>query len=283
MRKYIGASRIAPGILAAFLTAWSTQPAAAQQCTGVQTGRVALILGGYAGFSAAAIAVRGSTWWDPPRQGFHVVWDTSPSNGQDRLIHAAIGYHTSQIAALAWDWACVPRSAAGWLGAAMGIAIGLPKEIGDGFHAEQGFSAPDMLFAAGGAVLPAAHRQWPATRMFQVKVNYWPSEEFRAPLPFPQLENDYAGQRYFLAIDPGLMPGGAGPWPDWLGVAFGHSVPYWLIQLPVHQWYLTLDLNLRGIPINATWWRTLATVLDQIHFPAPGIRIQEGEVRLGLY
>jgi hypothetical protein len=269
-------------VLVAALVIFSARPTWAQSC-GTKPGRVAVILGGYAGATGAAIAVRHDTWWVTPRTGFHVVWDESPSKGQDRLLHAAISYHAAQLGAVAWDWACVPYTTAGWLGAALGVAIGIPKEIGDGLHADQGFSAPDMLFNAGGALLPALHRQWPVTRAFQVKVNYWPSEEFRAPPPFPELENDYAGQRYFLAINPGLAPGGAGPWPDWLGLAIGHSVPQWIVALPEHQWYVAADLNLRGLPIEAGWWKTFATIVDQVHIPLPGIRMQEGEVVLGLF
>lgn len=257
--------------------------ALAQRCASVKPGRVALILGAYTGANVAAIATRHDTWWVTPSQGFRVVWDESANKGQDRLIHSAISYHVSQLGAVVWDWACIPHTTAGWLGAALGVAIGIPKEIGDGLHAEKGFSAPDMLFATGGAVLPALHRQWPAIRVLQIKFNYWPSDEFRAPASVPRLEHDYAGQRYFLAIDPGLAPGGAGTWPDWLGVAIGHSVPQWLTAPPVHQWYVAFDLNIRGLPIRAGWWRGLAAVLDQIHLPLPGIRVQQGTVALGLY
>ncbi|NIM52588.1 MAG: hypothetical protein GTO22_25645 [Gemmatimonadales bacterium] len=255
-----------------------------QTCDKLRTDRTALILGAYGVSQAAAIIIRHNDWWPNPSAGFHFAWEPSANRQQDRLLHAALSYQASQLGALAWDWACVPRTTAGWLGGALGVAIALPKEIGDAFQEDRGFSGPDMLWTVGGSILPALHRAWAPARSILVKLNYWPSDEYRNRIGAePQLESDYAGQRYYLAINPGRLPGGAGPWPDWLGLALGHSVPHWISAPPAHQWYVALDVNFRGIPLRAEWWRTVATVLDQFHVPLPGIRIQGGEVTFGLF
>lgn len=255
-----------------------------QQCSGTKPSRVGVITGIFAVSEAAAILVRHNDWWTTPSRAFHVTWDESPNKSQDRLLHATASYHASRLGAAAWDWACVSPTAAGWLGAALGLAIALPKEIGDGFHEGKGFSAPDMLWSAGGAVLPALYRSWEPLRALVIKVNYWPSDEFRNRTGSePQLESDYAGQRYYLAVNPGLLPSRGSAWPDWLGFAVGHSVPHWISAPPVHQWYFTVDINFRGLPIRAEWWGRVAALLDVIHVPAPGIRIQEGAVTVGLF
>ncbi len=233
----------------------------------------------------ASIVVRSSDWWTTPTSSFEAVWDGSANREQDGLLHAAFGYHTAQVAALAWDWTCVGSNTAAWLAAATGLAVGLPKEIGDGIHADKGFSLRDITWTAAGAVLPALHRTVPASKSVLFKVWYWPSSEFRnrasgAP---PQLENDYAGQRYFLAFDPGRLPNGSPGWPAWLGVAVGHSVPYWISQPPIHEWYFTLDLSFRGLGVRAPWWNKVATLLDQVHFPLPGTRVRDGKWSLGFY
>lgn len=272
-----------PLVLAALVLA-AAGTARAQVCGETHAGRIAIVLGGYAVTQATVIALRHDDWWTTPARSFHFANRASPSQGQDRLLHTAIGYHVSQLGALVWNWTCVSPTAAGWLGAALGIAVSLPKEIGDGLHENKGFSAPDMLFAAGGSVLPALHRAWAPSRALQVKLNYWPSAELRNRTGnFPQLENDYAGQRYYVVLVPGRLASGAGLWPDWLGIAVGHGVPRWISGPPVHDWYVTLDLDLQGLPIPAGWWRGVARVLDQIHFPAPGIRVREGEVVMGLF
>lgn len=255
------------------------------QCAATRWDRVAVIGGGFAVAEGAAIVARGGDWWPEPAGAFHFDARESPSNQQDRLLHAAVGYQTAQLGRLAWRWACVSEPAAAWLGAALGVAVGLPKEIGDGLQPNKGFDVPDMLYTAAGSILPALHQSVPTTRPFQLKVQYGPSDEYRSRMPggLPQIENDYAGQRYYLAIDPGLLPNGAGPWPDWLGVAVGHSVDAWASVPPSDEWFVTLDVNARGFPIRAQWWRTVASLIDQIHVPMPGLKIHSGEIRLGLY
>lgn len=270
----------AGALTALAIIAWSA-PATAE-CPASRGPRAAVILGTYALGETAAIALRHNDWWQPPRRSFHTIWGGSPSKGQDGLLHAAITYQATQLAGIAWRWACVSEPAAAWLGAATGFALGLPKEIGDGLH-QNGFSGTDMMWTAFGAVVPALHRTWAPSRIAQLKVFYWPSDEYLNRVgALPQLENDYAGQRYFLSINPGRMPRANG-WPRWLGVAVGHSVPHWATLPPEHVWFLTLDVDLRGLPIEAKWWRSLAAVVDQVHIPLPGIRISGGRTSLGMY
>ena len=258
--------------------------ARAQSCEATQPWRVVVVAGAFAAGEATALAARHDAWWNTPSTGFHVRWDASASAEQDRMLHAAAAYHISQLGARAFDWTCASPQTAGWLGAALAVAAGLPKELGDGLHQDKGFSAPDMMWTTAGAVLPALHRQWPETRFVSVKLWYWPSAEYRDRTgPTPSLESDYAGQRYYLAFHPGLVPGGGGAWPDWLGVAVGHGTPQWITAPPRHEWYVTLDLSLRGVPIRSGMWRTLATVLDQIHWPMPGVRLDADGARVGLF
>ncbi len=271
-------------LLGTAMLVFLTPDAFAQACPDAKLKRSLTIVGGYVVLEVAVIALRHDEWWTTPSTEFHVDTKASPALQQDRLLHAWVGYQVSQLGALAWDWACFSPVAAGWLGAALGVAVQLPKEIGDGLHEGKGFDVADFAYSTAGAVLPALHRTWPATRSVLYKVNYWPSEEFRTSGDdLPQLSNDYAGMRFFLALNPGRMPGGAGWWPDWLGVAWGHSVDHWITAAPNHQWYFTTDLNFRGIPIKAKWWHSVATVLDQFHVPMPGIKLYQGEVTFGLF
>ncbi|MFQ5705296.1 MAG: DUF2279 domain-containing protein [Gemmatimonadales bacterium] len=261
-----------------------TGVAHAQGCDGVRVGRVLGLAAAYTAAEGTAFAIKHDEWWDTPTRSFKVTWDASANSGQDRLLHLTVGYHTAQLTTLAWRWACVPRTTAAWLGTALGIAVAIPKEIGDGVHEQKGFSGPDMLATAIGATIPALHQTIPATRIATLKFNYFPSDEYRnRTTGLPQIDNDYAGQRYYAAIVPGELPGGAGPWPDWLGVAVGHSVPHWISQPPINEWFVTLDLNAKGLPIKAPWWHKFAIVVDQFHIPLPGVRIKDGDLTFGLF
>ena len=262
-------------------------PAAAQECHGIRGGRVAVIGATYVAGEALLAAVHPSDWWQGPVGSFRLIWVAgggSPAAGQDYLLHVAGSYEASQAAALAWRWACASPMTAAWLGAATAFAVGLPKKIVDGFHAT-GFEIAKNLANALGVLLPVVHTRWPATRAVSLKGWYWPSAEFRNRngAPDPGLLSDYAGQRYFLSINPAR--GGIGPtwWPRWLGVAVGHSTPSWVSAPPEHEWYAALDLELRGIPIGTAWWPKVAAVLDQVHFPLPGVRLRSGTLSVGLY
>jgi len=38
-----------------------------------------------------------------------------------------------------------------------------------------------------------------------------------------------------------------------------------------------------GRPGRARWWRPVAAVLEQVHVPAPGVRLMDGRVSLGVF
>ncbi len=68
-----------------------------------------------------------------------------------------------------------------------------------------------------------------------------------------------------------------------MGVAVGHSIQSWILERPMHEWYLTLDAQFQGIPIRGETWQEIATVLDQILFPLPGLRLRDGDVSFGFF
>lgn len=278
----------AGGALAVAAVALAAGSLSAQECSTIRGGRAAVIAGTYVAGEALAAAFHPSDWWQGPVGSFRLSWVNdggSPAAGQDYLLHVMASYEASQAAALAWERACAPPMTAAWLGAATAFAVGLPKKIVDGFHST-GFETAKNLANAVGALLPVVHTRWPATRAVSLKGWYWPSVEFRHrnAAGEPNLLSDYSGQRYYLSINPAR--GGVGPawWPRWLGVAVGHSTPAWVTQFPAqHEWYAALDLELRGLPVRASWWPKVAAVLDQVHFPLPGVRLRGGAVSVGLF
>jgi hypothetical protein len=268
-------------------TSLAVSPVWAQPCAGVRRDRVAVIGGTYVGAWALAAAFHPREWWQGHPGAFLVNWSAGPSPavGQDYLLHVAATYQASQAAALAWEWACVPRGTAVWLGAATAFAVGLPKKVVDGFH-ETGFEVAKNLANGVGALLPVVHATWPATRAVSLKGFYFPSAEFRnrgTGEPTTPLA-DYTGQRYFLSVNPARGGLDVAWWPKWLGVAVGHAATPRFTDPPArHVWYATLDLEFRGLPVRAAWWRPVAAVLDQIHVPAPGVRLMDGRVSVGVF
>jgi hypothetical protein len=239
------------------------------------------VAGGAAALDATTVLLFHDRWWDTPRRDFRLIWGRSPSRGQDALLHGFVAYHTAQLGSISLRWACLSPPASAWVGAAGAVLLQLPKEIGDGFY--NGFSGTDMLWVSAGAALAAARQTWRAAAAVSLKAWYWPSREYRtADAGSLSALTDYAGQRYSLAVHPGALSS-EGPWPGWLGLAVAHGIQAWLSEPPRRQWYLTLDARLGGLPIRPHWWRSVASVLDQIHFPLPGIRVDREGVRVGFY
>ncbi len=257
----------------------------AQECHGLRGARTAVIATAFVSGEALALSFHPANWFVGPTGPFRLNWVNgggSPAAGQDFLLHVTASYQLSQGAALAWRWACASPGAAAWLGAATAFAAGLPKKVVDGFH-PAGFEASKNLANAVGAALPALHQQWPATRVVMLKAWYWPSAEFRARSGGePQLLSDYAGQRYYLSVNPARLPA-VRWWPRWLGVAVGHGATAWATAPVRPLWYAGLDLEFRGLPIHAAWWPKVAAVLDQVHFPAPGLRLDGGRLAVGVF
>jgi len=254
----------------------------AQSCPQSRTGRLVALAGAAAAAEGITIAAFHDQWWDTPRTDFRLRWGGSASKGQDAGLHGLLGYHTSAVGAAAFRWACLSSVTSAWLGSAAALLAQLPKEIGDGFHT--GFSATDVTWVLAGGALQAARQTWRPARAVRAKWNYWPSEEHDAGLPeSPGLFTDWAGQRFYLAVHPESGGLSTSPWPSWLGVAVGHGVPYWVTQPPEHIWYLVLDVEFGELPVRTAWWRRMAAVLDQFHVPAPGVRVRNGRIAVGLF
>ena len=140
------------------------------------------------------------------------------------------------------------------------------------------------MLQVAGATLTELTRSVQASKNVLLKFWDWASHELRnrPPGELPQLENDYAGQRYYLAYAPGRYTGPPEQrWRSPIGIAVGHSIQAWIVERPMHEWYRTLDAQFRGIPIRGGTWQKIATVLDQIHFPLPGLRLRDGDVSFG--
>jgi hypothetical protein len=66
-------------------------------------------------------------------------------------------------------------------------------------------------------------------------------------------------------------------------VAVGHGATAWATAPVRPLWYAGLDLEFRGLPIHAAWWPKVAALLDQVHFPAPGLRLDGGRLSVGVF
>jgi hypothetical protein len=171
----------------------------------------------------------------------------------------------------------------------MGLAYQLYVEVEDGFHKDYGFSPGDAFSDVLGAVIPLAQETYPVLENVRLKWSYWPSDKYRDALNQGQTKvfiDDYQGQIYWLCLDPHFFLGEdlKRIVPDWMGLSFGAAVRN--LDEPgggEKLFYLTLDYNLANIQTDSSFLRTLFTALDFLHFPAPGVGIEGGKLKVGVF
>jgi hypothetical protein len=98
--------------------------------------------------------------------------------------------------------------------------------------------------------------------------------------------DDYEGQTLWLSVYlNNLLPETVEPyWPDWLALAVGYGVRDVATPDPYGIVLLSLDYDMRRIiPGDSGFLRTLAEVLNFIHFPAPAVQISPHAIWFGLY
>lgn len=149
------------------------------------------------------------------------------AGGSDKLGHAWATMGLARITAETLNrWGGYSRLGSAIVGAALADALFLGVEVKDGFYYE--FSYGDFLFDSIGAVAAFALTMWPRLdELFDYRVQYWPSSEYRAQLDHGNVNiaEDYSGEIYLAALHLGAIhtlsdrPWGA--WSKFVDVAVG--------------------------------------------------------------
>jgi hypothetical protein len=280
----------AASLLLAFSLLLVQPRARSQDTTGVNPTRLAIVGAVTLGTVTAIHFYQRDAWWLGPRSGFWFVNDWHVARNVDKLGHMYGAYLASNAFDYALRWTGVDRERSLVCGAMLALAFELYVETEDGFHQGYGFSPGDAMADIVGAMIPLAQTTFPVLENFRLKWSYFPSESYRDELAAGQRRafiDDYEGQTYWLAMDPHFISGDGflKVVPAWLGLAVGAGVKN---LNPSHGGgdlivYVSLDYNLRRIETGSSFLRGLFSVLDFIHLPAPGISVEHGRVRFGVF
>ncbi|HXX63122.1 MAG TPA: hypothetical protein VEO56_04915, partial [Bacteroidota bacterium] len=154
---------------------------------------------------------------------------------------------------------------------------------------EYGFSPGDAFSNIVGATVPLAQETFPVLKNFSFKYSYWPSQGYLNELHSGQARaflDDYQGTTVWLAVDPHFVLGNESrTWlPSWLGIAVGMAARDLDLGGNGRRVYsLSLDYNLSKIQTESDLLQTIFTLIDYIHLPAPGIRLDGNRVRVGIF
>jgi len=277
-------------VTAVILLALLHSPAArAQDTSDVKTGRVILLGSVTLGTVIPVHIYQQKAWWQGPRGPFRFENDWVYALNVDKLGHMYAGYILSRTFGSMLRWSGFSDHASTFYGSALGLSYQMYVEVEDGFHRVYGFSPGDAFFNIAGATIPLAQWTFPVLRNFSLKYSYWPSTQYRDELKAEQAKaflDDYQGTEVWLAMDPHFLMGKdlSRAVPSWLGIAFG------VCARDLNETgggrrleTLALDINLSKIDTESDLLRAVFTLLDYIHFPMPGIRLDGHVFRAGVF
>ncbi len=270
------------------LVSWAGFTARSQDTTRVDGVRAAVLGSVTVGTVVAVHIYQQHAWWQGPRAAFRFENDWVYALNIDKLGHAYGAYLLSGLFTGALSWTGFSDRASGFWGPLMGLGYQLYVEIEDGYHQVYGFSPGDAFSDILGAAFPIAQQTYPVLRNFRMKWSYYPSQEYLNALKSDKgrvFIDDYQGQIYWLGVDPHffLPESWRSPVPSWLGLAVGAAARNLDEQGGgTRIIYLSLDYNLSRIDTQSEVLRTLFTLLDHIHFPAPALSLEDGKIRAGL-
>ena len=230
-----------------------------------------------------------NAWWQGPRAPFRFENDWAYALNVDKLGHMYAGFLLSRTFKYSLEWSGFSEHTSTFYGSVLGLSYQMYVEVEDGFHRVYGFSPGDAFFNMMGATIPLAQWTFPVLRNFTLKYSYWPSTGYRDELKAGQAKaflDDYQGTTVWLAVDPHFMMGEkvSSAVPPWLGLAFGVGAR----DLNEsgggrRQATLALDFNFSRIETESSVLHAVFTLVDFVHLPAPGIRLDGNRVLFGVF
>ncbi|CAA9233318.1 MAG: hypothetical protein AVDCRST_MAG95-1089 [uncultured Adhaeribacter sp.] len=247
----------------------------------------ALLLGSGVAYGGILAGVSQAWYRDMPRTRFHFFNDNREWQQVDKVGHVWSAFHQSRLAVSALRWAEVPEKKAIWWGSLAGILLQSPIEFMDGYAAEYGASAGDLVAnTVGSAAVLAQYVGWheiritPKYSFHNTRFAVQRPNVLGSSLPEKMLK-DYNGQTYWLAIDVARFLPATSRYPKWLNIALGYGASEMIYNDPAinrlaggqayRQFYLAPDLNLSAIRTRSKFLKTTFYLLDMIHLPAPAL------------
>ena len=252
---------------------------------------------GVGGIWAGGIAGLSSVWYNEfEKTSFHAFDDSRDWMQMDKVGHIYSAMHISEANYRLFKWSGLSDKTSAWVGAGIGFGFQTSLEILDGRNKEWGFSWADMAANTIGTAWFLVQEQiWKEQRLL-LKFSYH-TTEFAAYRPqvlgstfSEKILKDYNGQTYWMSFSPKQFNTN---WrfPDWLCFSFGYSVEEKLIgnkNIYVRgtqifqarrQYLLSLDLDVRKLPIKIPWVKALLRPLHYVKIPFPALILDGNNLR----
>ena len=262
--------------------------------------RLYLVGGGaLTGYTVLLTGLNQAWYVNYPKSSFHFINDSREWMQVDKFGHAWTSYVYGLAGVELMKWTGMERKKAIWIGGLAGTLFQTPIEILDGFSAEWGASASDLIAnSVGSALVISQELAWDEQRLlFKYSCHLTDYARLRPNLLGNSLPErvlkDYNGQTYWLSASPGSFNPDSF-WPDWLCISLGYGANgmlggyrnWWYdgngqligayASLPRYrQYYLSLDIDLQKLPVKNPFLKRALKVVNCIKIPAPAFSWSE--------
>ena len=259
-------------------------------------------------FSAGTLITLQQAWYADYNTGrFHFFNDNHEWFQMDKAGHVYSTYQSARLLMEACNWAGCNRKTRYMLGAGAGFVFMTGIEILDGYSRGWGYSWGDQLAdGLGTGMAVAQDLLWEEQRL-QLKLSYAPSglAKYNPALLGrnfqEQLLKDYNGQTYWLSINPASFFTKEKSLRTALSIAIGYSARGMLGAVNNNKaalqpdgtliavqrerlCLLSLDLDLRKLPIRSRFVKSILSVVQIVKIPAPTLQFSRRGIRAyGIY
>ncbi len=198
----------------------------------------------------------------------------------DKFAHGYLSAVSSNLIRDGYLLSGVSEKTSTWLGAGITFGLGVLIEMEDARHGndpQYGFSPGDAFGDLVGASLPVLQYYFPGFRRLSTKMFLWQSDAYKAGA-YKTIADDYESQYFWLSFDVHDLIST----PAWLNIAAGCSaenlqqvrfLPFRANTTPYTDFYIGPDINLKGIPIEGSFWKTFTDVMSFIRIPFPTLQV----------
>jgi len=259
-------------------------------------------------FSAGTLITLQQAWYADYNTGrFHFFNDNHEWFQMDKAGHVYSTYQSARLLMEACNWAGFNRKTRYMLGAGAGFVFMTGIEILDGYSRGWGYSWGDQLADGLGTGMAVAQDLFWEEQRLQLKLSYAPSglAKYNPALLGrnfqEQLLKDYNGQTYWLSINPASFFTKEKSLRTALSIAIGYSARGMLGAVNNNKaalqpdgtliavqrerlCLLSLDLDLRKLPIRSRFVKSILSAVQIVKIPAPTLQFSRRGIRAyGIY
>jgi len=266
-----------------------------------------VIIGASAAY-AATLTVLYFAWYQGNGSStFHFINDSKYWRGVDKVGHATTAYTFTNYGYWMLRWSGVNNKKSALYSGLMGFAAMTVIEIQDGFSADYGASAVDLVANGLGAGFSVAQNLFWQEQRITMKFGYHMTDyaQYRpdqlGETYGQRIIKDYNGQTYWLSLNLHSFMKKDSRFPAWINVAGGYGAKGMLgpetnpsydeygNHLPeferVSQYFLSMDIDWTRIKTNSGFLRFTFKLLSFVKLPFPTLEYnsQDGFVGYWIY